>query len=114
MIVAVGRVKRVQTRPVEYTDKTTGEVNKFVETRVALGSEEDLNATWCRLGREFGDAPAEGELLAAEAWIRTYASSQSRTGAGYELTLVRRVGLAEVMPIGQADPDAPARLAAVN
>ena len=87
---------------------------EFEEVRVAIASDGDLNATWCGLGRDFGPEPQEGEMIAAEAWIRTWASSSAKTGAGYGLTLARRVGVAEVMPDAQrGGDDAPTRLAAV-
>lgn len=114
MLMVVGRCKRVRTRTVPYTDKKTGEDTSFVETTVAIATEEDVNASWCVVSRDFGPVE-EGELVAAEASVRTFPSSQSRTGAGYQITLWRRVALADVMPdASRADDGAPHRLAAVN
>lgn len=114
MLIVAGRVKRVQSRNVPYIDKKTGEETSFNEVTVAIASESDLNVSWCALARDFGGAPEVGELVAAEASIRTYQSTQSRTGAGYQLTLWRRVGLAEAMGDAAAEAGSGARLAAVN
>lgn len=114
MLIVCGRVKRVQSRVVPYTDKKTGEDTSFDEITVAIAAETDLNVSWCALGRDFGAVPEPGELIAAEASIRTYQSTQSRTGAGYQLTLWRRVGLAEAMGDSAAEVGSGARLAAVN
>ncbi|MGC3955662.1 MAG: hypothetical protein QM804_15675 [Propionicimonas sp.] len=104
MLVVVGKVKQVRSREVEWAQ------GSFTETRVAIGAEDDLNASWCELGRDFGPPPEEGEAIAALAYVKTYTSSSSRTGAGFSLMLMRRVGLAEVMPAGANG----ARLAAVG